>query len=46
VRASGRVDSAKLVLPGCLSQGTELIFDSIWHTTDSQVTCNWHSSKT
>ena len=25
------------------SQGTELVLDSIWHSTGSQVTCNWHS---
>ena len=28
------------------SQGTELVLDSIWHSTGSQVTCNWHSRKT
>ena len=28
------------------SQGTEPVLHSNWHTTCSQVTCNWHSRKT
>ena len=28
------------------SQGTELVLHSNWHTTASQVTCNWRSRKT
>jgi len=27
------------------SQDTELILDSNWHPTSSQVSCNWHFQK-